>query len=739
MSDAMSSCAAALALKPDDAEALFSRGVMLLAAARPQESLASFDRFLAIVRGHPDALSNRGLALLDLRRAADALASFEQALATAPGHVGALSNRGGALLAIGRLDAARASFRAVLTISPDHAGVHSDLGATLRDAADLEGALDHHRRAVALQPQNAGAREDLGNALRLNGDIASAVARYRQSLAIEPGGAGALGNLGYALLAGVGAAAALAVARRAFSIRPSREIATLLVKCLEEPVQVGADLWPVAARILSERWTRPGPLLGLGWHIVRSNDAVANAIAETTPAAASLSAIVQDALLPRLLVLSPVSGADLERLLTRLRAHLLDMAPDTDVADGSAKDQLGLFCALARQCFLNEYVFAATDEEIGKAERLRRTLGETIASGSTISPWLLAAVAAYFPLHSVPGIERLAGRSWPEDVDAVVTQQVREPMAEIAEAASIPKLTPIVTAVSQAVRRQYEESPYPRWVDTIASGSPVSIGTYLHQAFPKTSIGIPADWDGAEILIAGCGTGQQSIETAATFRNRSVLAVDLSLASLGYAKRKTRELGGLAIDYAQADLMELGSLDRDFDLIEASGVLHHLQDPFAGWRVLLSLLKPGGIMRLGLYSERARRHIVAARRLIAERNYGPSLRDIRAFRQELLTLGDRPWAASIVESGEFTTASACRDLLFHVQEHRLSLPQIAAFLDEEALRLIGFETSPAVQAAYAARFPGDPAMSDLAQWDVFEAENPDTFRGMYQFWVQKPG
>jgi hypothetical protein len=35
------------------------------------------------------------------------------------------------------------------------------------------------------------------------------------------------------------------------------------------------------------------------------------------------------------------------------------------------------------------------------------------------------------------------------------------------------------------------------------------------------------------------------------------------------------------------------------------------------------------------------------------------------------------------------------------------------------------------------QFPEDSAMVDLNLWDRFEAENPRTFIGMYQFWVQK--
>ena len=106
-----------------------------------------------------------------------------------------------------------------------------------------------------------------------------------------------------------------------------------------------------------------------------------------------------------------------------------------------------------------------------------------------------------------------------------------------------------------------------------------------------------------EVLIAGCGTGSQSIFNAQRFRGIRVLAVDLSLSSISYAIRKTQELGITNIEYAQADILKLGDVTRTFDIIAAGGVLHHLADPFMGWRILLSRLRPGGFMHLGFYSQ----------------------------------------------------------------------------------------------------------------------------------------
>ena len=72
-----------------------------------------------------------------------------------------------------------------------------------------------------------------------------------------------------------------------------------------------------------------------------------------------------------------------------------------------------------------------------------------------------------------------------------------------------------------------------------------------------------------------------------------------------------------------------------------------------------------------------------------------------------------------------------------MQEHVLNLPQIARFLLDKGLQFPGFKLSPYVSQRYRRQFPEDSAMVDLSRWDRFEAENPRTFIGMYQFWVQK--
>ncbi|MDQ5847758.1 MAG: methyltransferase domain-containing protein, partial [Pseudomonadota bacterium] len=194
-----------------------------------------------------------------------------------------------------------------------------------------------------------------------------------------------------------------------------------------------------------------------------------------------------------------------------------------------------------------------------------------------------------------------------------------------------------------------------------------------------------------------------------------------------------------SIEYRQADILALEALQERFDLIECSGVLHHLEDPLEGWRVLASLLKPGGFMRVGLYSEAGRRNVVHARQLIAAQGFKPDAQGIRACRAAIRARASDELFAKIVRNEDFYSMSGCRDLLFHVHERRFNLPQIGSMMGQLGVSFLGFELpdSGATFAGYRARFPADASLVDIENWHRLEQEFPDTFARMYQFWVCK--
>ena len=393
---------------------------------------------------------------------------------------------------------------------------------------------------------------------------------------------------------------------------------------------------------------------------------------------------LEDELLLRLLEETVIRDPRLEALIVAERRRALE----------GATVPLERLVAIAHQCFNTEYVFAETDEETGAVEALKPR-----------DQRQMAVYAAYRPLS------KLADAS--HAVASLVQRQIVEPAEERRLGAGIPTLGALASSVSAAVQAQYEENPYPRWRRLPAAFA-------LEEEAP------------ARVLIAGCGTGQHAIATAMRMPRSKVLAVDLSRASLAYAKRKTIALGVGNIEYAQADLLALPPDIGRFGHIEASGVLHHLEDPLAGWKALSALVEPGGSMRIGLYSELGRRAIVEARGLIAQRGFNATPTGIRACRAALIA--DERFA-SIVRNEDFYSMSGCRDLLFHVQEHRFTLLQIKDMIAALGLRFAGFEFADSGMTL--ARYSRDPL--DLDAWHAFENEHPDTFARMYQFWVRKPG
>ncbi|MFA6267204.1 MAG: class I SAM-dependent methyltransferase [Pseudolabrys sp.] len=452
------------------------------------------------------------------------------------------------------------------------------------------------------------------------------------------------------------------------------------------------------------------------------------------PVKGLLAGIAADPYFRAVLENTVVRDAGFERWLTGLRGTFL-VAALAD--DPKANGDIVAFCAsLARQCYINEYVFAVSENDRAQAVQLGALVSEALASSAPVHPMRIAAFAMYEPLHALAGANQLTQRKWPSAVEAVVTQQVREPREEAAIRETLPRLTPISSGVTAAVRQQYEENPYPRWVRLSAPPPSMVLDELLRIQFPAAPFRPLNKRDGLDILIAGCGTGRIALEITQSFAGAHTLAIDISLSSLASAKRKTPEALRDRIEFAQADIMSIGSIGRDFDYIGAGGVLHHMADPLTGWRELIKLMRPNGFMQVGLYSAYARKEINAARKLVAERSYAATADGIRRARQDLFAL---PTPFKFMTLRDFFATSEVRDLIFHVHEQQFTIPEIRDFLRENGLTFIGFEFSnQAIHQHHRSVFQRNGwSQPDLNRWDAYERDNPDIFASMYVFWVQK--
>jgi SAM-dependent methyltransferase len=164
----------------------------------------------------------------------------------------------------------------------------------------------------------------------------------------------------------------------------------------------------------------------------------------------------------------------------------------------------------------------------------------------------------------------------------------------------IPNLLLAGDSITDSVRRFYEQAPFPGYPprDSLSSfrarAGRSEFARLLDQA-------IPGD---ARVLEIGCGTGQMSLYLARA--DRVVIGADLTRGSLRLGKAAAKRFGLDRVLFVETDLHRPGLRVGSFDVVYSSGVLHHTADPRASFARIVQLVRPGGIIILGLYNAFAR-------------------------------------------------------------------------------------------------------------------------------------
>jgi SAM-dependent methyltransferase len=349
---------------------------------------------------------------------------------------------------------------------------------------------------------------------------------------------------------------------------------------------------------------------------------------------------------------------------------------------------------------------------------LRQDIASRLAGGAPVSRFGVAVYAAYRPLTREAWVDDIppVAEDAPE-FSLLLLTQIAAPRRERELAQYIPRVTPITDHVSQGVRQQYEENPYPRWERLMVGRG--------------TSKSVPVGAPEKRILVAGCGTGRHPLLTALAAPQCEVWAMDLSRPSLAYGMRRAQDYGIGNVRFVQGDILELGALTEVFDEISCGGVLHHLRDPAQGLAALRGRLADNGTLRLAIYTESGRQAVVAGIALRQDRGFAATPADIRRFRDIVFQLSKDHPAADLRASADFYTMSDCRDLVFHVQEHRFTLPRLEAMYTDAGFKLARFHPKPGNAAWFESTYPGRDPYTDLRTWAKVEAQRPGLFGSMY--------
>tara|TARA_B100000575_G_scaffold293472_1_gene304989 strand:+ start:1622 stop:3598 length:1977 start_codon:yes stop_codon:yes gene_type:complete len=423
----------------------------------------------------------------------------------------------------------------------------------------------------------------------------------------------------------------------------------------------------------------------------------------------------------------PIPNYYFEINLKRIRLELLDQIYNFKYD----KNYIKFLISLSAQCFLNEYVYSETEEEINKIKVIIKRIKKNI--NKVYDNFLeILIVSCYHPLHDFDWCKNIKPSNELLEIYKLQYVDYNEEKKQLLEIKSISNIN---DKVSIRVKDQYEENPYPRWTNLGLSFQPKDIKDIIKEINLKIEIKKINFAKNPEILIAGCGTGQHAITTASKYKNAKITALDLSFNSLAYARRKSEELGFKNINFIQGDLLDLKKLNKKFDIIESVGVLHHMADPFIGWKSLVDCAKNNSLMLIGLYSQKARKNISEIRRKINDLNIKTTRANIINFRKEMFENENPEWN-SVQFSPDFYSTSGVRDLLFHIQEHTFTIPQIKDYLKSLKLVFLGFESTYVIEK-YKKMYDQPQDLYDLDKWEVFENNNPRIFSGMYQFWCKR--
>ena len=666
-----------------------------------------YKEILNLNKNHIEANFNLGTLYSQLKKFDLALPLLMKAKELNPNNISINLNIGNLFLNMGDFETSLKYFEKIIQIQPKSVTAHFNKGIILNNKKKYQDAVRCFEKVLEIEPNNINAHNVLGIIFQEVGNFKKSLSYLKKSLSIAPNNLRVINTLLNLLSS---------IQLSNVSENNSFNLSELFVFLFKKDSIDHNTLFNNAKNFIFFEENKKKIQ-----HQIENNETLLslNVIKKTLKKELFLLTLQK----------SLFRDKFLEKFLCHIRKEFLLLIKDKGTK--LINEYLDFVISFAHQSFLNEYLFFQSKEEI----KLINDLKTKIEKDKNINELEISILACYLPLNVSKIIShKLVNYSTKNNLFTDLIQiQIKDPLKEQEIKASINSFDTISDSVSKKVRDQYEENPYPRWKFANISPKNNFLSILNNNIYPNKIISnnnLKRD-----ILIAGCGTGQQLVSKAA-YENSDILAVDLSLSSLSFAKRKMQELNHSNIEFLHGDILNLNNLNKKFSVIECVGVLHHLKDPEKGLKVLLNILEPNGYLKLGLYSEYARKHIVEARKLIKKYNFKGDILSIRNFRDVVMNDKENEDLKKLIYNYDFYSTSNVRDLIFHVQEHRYTIPKISKLLKKYDLEFLGF-TNSSIKKEYSKHYPSDLKNTSLENWNDFEINNPDIFRQMYQFWLKK--
>jgi SAM-dependent methyltransferase len=263
------------------------------------------------------------------------------------------------------------------------------------------------------------------------------------------------------------------------------------------------------------------------------------------------------------------------------------------------------------------------------------------------------------------------------------------------------------------IREFYTNHPYPPPVENLDRARDMWQDKNVHRAefhllWPHQKYRAELD-----VLVAGCGTWQ-SAKFALCHPAARVVGIDVSTTSLEHTEALKRKYDLTNLETRQLPIESAGDLERNFDLIVCTGVLHHLADPEVGLRMLRSVLKKEGAMYLMLYAPYGRLGVSMIQEYCRRLGVGTSLQDVSALTAVLKAMPQHhPLLSMLRGSRDSANADALIDALLNPRDRTYSVPQLLDLLDRNDLTLARWYWQ-AAYSPYCGAIANTPHVQKLA-------------------------
>jgi tetratricopeptide (TPR) repeat protein len=682
-------------------------GMLLLQTKRFFLAKPIIEKIIKLNPNNAEAHNNLGVINKELFKYQNAIKFFSEAIKINPNYVNAHNNLGNTYKDLGLFNEAIESLNTALNLDNTEPVTYNNIGSVYIELEKFDKAIEYFKKAIQLKTNYLNAHNNLGYCYQQTGDYLKAINFYKNAIEIDPEFTISINNLSLILKL---------IKLNNLSNNNYFTIKKLFLFLLKKKNINHTEIFNNAKLFLYDQVEKEK----IEKIIFVKSELLKEKIIEKK---------CIDSFFLLLLKKSLVVDKFLEKILTNIRFELIDNLKKNN---HKFLEKYKNFCiSLAQQCWLNEYVYYQTNNELDFIENLKKKVEKDIK----INELEVSILGCYYPLNKSHVISRklINYKSKNLEFEDLILTQVKEPATEESLKKTINSFSQITNKISQEVKIQYEENPYPRWKHSYKY-IPDNFITILNNEIYPNKVKNNENFKNPEVLIAGCGTGNH-LNQASRYINAKVTGIDLSLSSLAYAKRKIIELGYNNIDLFHGDILDIKNLHKKFDVIESIGTLHHMEDPIKGLEILTHVLKPQGYLKIGLYSELARDYVIKGRELIKKYKFQNTIHDIRKCRELIFNDNENDILQKIINRADFYSTSNVRDLIFHVKEHRFTIPQISEILKSLDLQFLGFNNS-IIKSKFMKLNSKDKILS-LKDWDIFEKKNPNTFIGMYQFWLKK--